>query len=151
MGRLWQTLILLRWKPLFAWLPVESVIRERQSEYYRVLVETDRRSDASLFVEFMLKAMLDTIKEAAASDPVSDQVTDRVKRLVKALAKGELGAAELMAFLGLSHKPTFRKNYLTPALEQGLIERTQPDSPRSPTQRYRLTGKGHGIVNETSL
>ncbi len=39
----------------------------------------------------------------------------------------------------------FRQNYLTPALEHGLIERTDPDSPRSPRQRYRLTAKGDAM------
>jgi hypothetical protein len=53
-----------------------------------------------------------------------------------------MGSGDLMQTLGLSHRPTFRNNYLNPALEGGWIERTQPDSPRSPTQRYRLTGKG---------
>ncbi|WP_366945176.1 Fic family protein, partial [Desulfoluna sp.] len=43
----------------------------------------------------------------------------------------------------LSHPPTFRKIDLNPTLEDEWIERTQPDSPRSPTQRYRLTRKGH--------
>lgn len=43
-----------------------------------------------------------------------------------------------MARLGLRHKPTFRKNYLNPALAAGLVEMTEPTSPRSPTQRYRL-------------
>jgi hypothetical protein len=49
----------------------------------------------------------------------------------------------LMEALNLSHRPTFRNNYINPALENEWIERTQPDTPRSPTQRYRLTGKGH--------
>lgn len=52
-----------------------------------------------------------------------------------------MGSNDLMQALGLSHRPTFRNNYLNPALEDEWIERTQPDSPRSPTQRYRLTGK----------
>ena len=47
-----------------------------------------------------------------------------------------------MESLGLSHRPTFRKNYLHPALEDGLIEMTMPESPRSPTQKYVLTDKG---------
>jgi hypothetical protein len=47
-----------------------------------------------------------------------------------------------MQALGLSHRSTFRENCLNPVLENKWIERTQPDSPRSPTQRYRLTGKG---------
>ena len=53
-----------------------------------------------------------------------------------------MGAAALMRMLGLSHRPTFRENHLDPALTGGWIERTQPDAPRSPTQRYRVTGKG---------
>jgi hypothetical protein len=59
-----------------------------------------------------------------------------------ALGISELGGNDLMRALGLSHRPTFRENYLKPALEDKWIERTQPDSPHSPIQRYRLTGKG---------
>jgi len=62
--------------------------------------------------------------------------------VLKALAGSDMGSSNLMTMLNLSHRPTFRKNYLNPALDEGWIERTQPDSPRSPTQRYRLTDKG---------
>ena len=62
--------------------------------------------------------------------------------LLKAIGDHELSSADLIKALGLSHRPTFRGNYLNPAMEGGWIERTQPDSPRSPTQRYRLTDKG---------
>ena len=55
-------------------------------------------------------------------------------------------AAELMASLELQHKPTFRNNYLHPALAAELIEMTQPDSPRSPSQKYRLTAKGKALL-----
>lgn len=48
----------------------------------------------------------------------------------------------LMKRLHLKHRPTFRANYLNPALEADLIEMTQPDAPNSPTQRYRLTKWG---------
>jgi hypothetical protein len=43
-----------------------------------------------------------------------------------------------MSLLGLSHRPTFQQNYLNPAIEAELIERTIPDKPKSPKQRYRL-------------
>ncbi|MFZ0611061.1 MAG: hypothetical protein WAM73_02365 [Desulfobacterales bacterium] len=82
------------------------------------------------------------IREAVATDQVGDQVTDQVAALIRAVGTGELGSNDLMQALGLSHRPTFRENYLNPAVEDEWIERTQPDSPRSPTQRYRLTGKG---------
>lgn len=48
---------------------------------------------------------------------------------------------ELMQLMGLTHRPTFQKNYLNPALDAGLIERTQPDKPKSPQQRYRISVK----------
>ena len=91
----------------------------------------------------MLGALRDAVREAVSTDHVGDQVTDQVAALLHALGGGELGSNDLMQVLGLSHRPTFRNNYLNPAIEDGWIERTQPDSPRSPTQRYRLTGKGH--------
>ncbi len=72
----------------------------------------------------------------------TDQVSDQVARLLRALSKQPLTNQALMLELVLNHRPSFRNNYLNPALDAGLIERTQPDSPRSPTQKYRLTAKG---------
>jgi len=144
MGRLWQTLILRQWRPLLAYLPVETVIRDRKEDYYRVLAEADREANATPFIELMLLVLLDSIQEAVAGDPVTDQVTDPVAEVIRAVAKGATGSRALMRSLGLSHRATFRKNYLDPALHGGWIERTQPDSPHSPTQRYRLTEKGRG-------
>lgn len=138
MGRLWQTLILRNWKPLLAYLPVETVIRDRQEDYYRVLAVADQQADATPFVEFMLGAL----RDAVSTDQVGGQVTDQVEALIRAIGTGEQGSNNLMQALGLSHRPTFRSNYLNPALEDEWIERTQPDSPRSPTQRYRLTLRG---------
>lgn len=137
-GRLWQTLILFRWKPLFAFLPVESVVHAHQSEYYEALSAADKAAEIAPFAEFMLEAILKAIP--APTEQVSEHVTDQVKRLVAALKNGKpLTAAELMKRLGLRHRPTFLKNYLQPALAAGLITMTQPHSPRSPTQRYCLT------------
>lgn len=62
MGRMWNTLLLYQWKPIFAWIPVESIIRERQADYYDALGQADSRADAAPFVEFLLQAILDTLK-----------------------------------------------------------------------------------------
>nr|WP_217734433.1 hypothetical protein [Advenella alkanexedens] len=57
-----------------------------------------------------------------------------------------MNRAELMLALELKDRVNFRDTYLQPALELGLIEMTQPDSPRSPTQKYRLTTLGKQIL-----
>ncbi|EPL60216.1 hypothetical protein B382_22485 [Stutzerimonas stutzeri B1SMN1] len=138
MGRLWQTLILSRWRPVLAYLPVETVIHDQQEAYYAALAAADKVAEATPFVEFMLDAMRQALLEAGQSDQVSDQVTDQVARLLQALPPGlALKSSELMLRLGLSHRPTFTKNYLKPALAAGLIEMTDPTSPRSPAQQYR--------------
>ncbi|MCW1923055.1 Fic family protein [Luteolibacter arcticus] len=143
MGRLWQSLALASWHADLAYLPVEHLISERQADYYAALGEADRRADASPFVEFMLSALRDAFDSLPTSDQVNDQVNDQVKSLVRHLSGSEeVTAAELMRRLDLKHRPSFRKNYLHPALVSGWIEMTDPSSPRSPAQRYRLTARG---------
>lgn len=59
------------------------------------------------------------------------------KRLVNVLGNEVLTTNEIMLRLGMTHKPTFRKNYLNPAIEMGLVEMTVPGKPRSRYQKYR--------------
>jgi len=51
-----------------------------------------------------------------------------------------------MKCIGLNHRPTFINDYLKPAIQAGFVEMTQPDSPKSPTQKYRLTTKGNALL-----
>jgi hypothetical protein len=104
------------------------------------LSAADQLAESTPFVEFMLQALSLALKEATQSEPVTDQVTDQVARLLLPLrGMGAMKVSELMEEVGLAHKATFRANYLKPALAAGLIEMTDPDSPKSPAQRYRLT------------
>ena len=138
-GRLWQTLILSRWRPLFALLPVESVVCDRQRDYYKALSQSDECANASVFVEFMLNAILDAMKEMELpAEQVTEQVTEQVKRLLKVMNKGTYSARELMAKLNLSHRPTFLYSYLRPALDAGLIVMTHSDTPCARNQKYKL-------------
>jgi ATP-dependent DNA helicase RecG len=57
-----------------------------------------------------------------------------------------MSRAEIMEMLGLRDRNSFSENYLIPALTNELIEMTQPDSPNSPTQKYRLTEKGKQML-----
>lgn len=85
----------------------------------------------------MMNIILDALSELDRTDQVNDQVSDQVKSLMECIKGDELSAAQLMEQLGLSHRPTFRKNYLHPALDSGLIEMTLPDKPNSRNQKYR--------------
>ena len=136
MGRMWHTLLLSQWNELFAWLPIEELIRERQQEYYDALAIADRKADCTGFVEMMMSIILDALTELE-TDQVDNQVSDQVKALLGCMGNDKLSAAQLMERLGLSHRPTFRKNYLHPALEMGLIEMTVPDKPNSRNQKYK--------------
>ena len=95
-------------------------------------------------------------RPATITDHVTDHVTDYVTdpriidtpigRLVFALI-GEMSRQQLMDRLELRHSPNFRDNYLDPAFNEGLIEMTIPDKPKSINQKYRLTAKGIELRN----
>ena len=85
-----------------------------------------------------LEIILKTIQASIDSDQVSDYVSDQVDKLLTVMNDQWLSSSEIMAKLDLSHKPTFRKNYLNPALEHGLVVMHDSDSPRSPKQKYRV-------------
>jgi Fic family protein len=137
MGRMWQTLLLSEWKPLFAWLPVETLISERQQEYYNVLAIADKAADSTAFIEFMLVIIRDALKELLHTEQVREQVTVQVENLLSVLGDETLPTREILKRLGLKHRPTFMVNYLRPALNLGLIKMTIPDKPNSNLQKYK--------------
>lgn len=145
MGRLWQTVILTRWKALFADVPVESLVHARQHDYYEAIRQSSADGESTRFIAFMLETILEALRVPTLSDQESDQVSDQEARLIGALRKGPKTAARLMADMGLSHRPTFRKNYLRPAMSAGLVEMTHPESPTHRNQKYRLTARGRRI------
>ena len=58
MGRFWQTLVLYNWSKYFSVIPLESIIRDKQQEYYRVLEECGACGESTLFIEFKLAAIV---------------------------------------------------------------------------------------------
>ena len=87
-GRLWHTLLLSKWNPAFAWLPVESIIHDRQEEYYAAINASNDAGESTVFIEFMLSAIKASLIDAInASDEVSDGATDKATMRRKQIEK----------------------------------------------------------------
>lgn len=80
-GRLWHTLLLSRWKSIFAWLPVESIIHDRQEEYYRAINASNLAGESTAFIAFMLSAIVEALAEAAETAGIAGkQSVDKLRR-----------------------------------------------------------------------
>jgi len=78
MGRLWQTVILRQYSPVFEFLPIESLIKARQSEYYRILGESDNKGDSTGFIEFLLQIINESLEELLTNQNVNLTSQDRI-------------------------------------------------------------------------
>ena len=77
-GRLWHTLLLSKWNPALAWLPVESIIHDRQQEYYAAINASNDAGESTVFIEFMLSAIKTSLMDAInTSDAMSDGKADK--------------------------------------------------------------------------
>lgn len=103
MGRLWQTLILSRWQPMLAFLPVETVIKNRQQDYYRLLSEADKRADCSAFIEFLLAAIQASLEEAITQQQAPQASKTRVKTPVKTRVKTRVKTEDQILALLSAH------------------------------------------------
>ncbi len=78
MGRLWHTLLLSKWNPMFAWLPVESIVHEHQREYYEAINSSNAAVSSTAFIGFMLSAIkASLIGVIKMSDEMSDVPKNR--------------------------------------------------------------------------
>ena len=138
MARLWQTALLTKWNKFFQYLPIESEIEKNQASYYRAIDDCNKIGNSNLFVEFMLSQINAALQESvrlASSDEGGASVY--VGRLLKAMKFGvSYSARDLMEKVGIKSMASFRKNYLEPGLDAGLIAMTVPSKPTSRNQRY---------------
>ena len=119
-GRLWHTLLLAKWKDFFLWIPIESIIHERQREYYNAINASNNAGESTIFVTFMLGLIRDILKELAGNSTVENYSTaeDKVIELVK--KNGRMSAAKMAEQLGLSARQVQR--ILRKLKDQGKIE-----------------------------
>lgn len=129
-GRLWQTVILKEWKEIFAWLPVETLIKENQKEYYSVLGASDSNANSTKFIEFMLSLILNTIEEIIETEKVTQKVSVKVtanqKKIIDAIKNNPyVTQDELANIVGIARKNIVAN--MKKLQENGLIKRIGAD------------------------
>lgn len=138
MARLWHTVFLYNWRKVFAYIPLESRIEKFQEDYYDVIAKCHINGNSDLFIEFILKQIDQILDDIIIQ--VNKSGADMSEYVIRMLNCMEYDipytANSIMKQLGLKSKETFRKNYMNPAMELGLVQMTLPDKPNSKNQRY---------------
>ncbi len=115
-GRLWQSLILQKWKEVFAWIPVETLVYENQEEYYKVLQHSDKVGDSTEFVEFMLGMIRNALKEISETHSqtnvvinIGKNVVTNEEKIIALLRKdGNMSANMLAVSVGVTERQAQR-------------------------------------------
>jgi len=122
MGRLWQTLLLMQQYPVFEYLPVESIVKQKQAEYYRTLSESDKKGNSTRFIEFMLGVILEALKGLLQSQSVTLHTADRIYLMKDKMGKNKFSRKDYMQHFKNISAPTASRD-LKWAVEQGLISK----------------------------
>lgn len=137
MGRMWQTALLSSEEKIFAYLPIESIIKERQQEYYEAIQYCNNSGDSNAFIEFMLDAICETLERTLKNDTDIRVLSPYIQKLLNIMEDDvPYSTKELLSLLELKSRASFKKNYLDPAMEQGVVNMTIPESPNSRNQKY---------------
>jgi Fic family protein len=138
MARLWQNVILSNWESIFEYIPIESQIIKYQDEYYNSIKECNLNGESTIFIEFMLKMIDEVMDDLMSSVSIQlNHVSMYVKKLIDVMEPGvQYKSSELMDLLSMKSRISFRDNYLNPAIDNGLIKMSLPDSPTSKNQTY---------------
>ncbi|MFA7492498.1 MAG: Fic family protein [Proteiniphilum sp.] len=122
MGRLWQTVILKEGYPVFEYLPVENLIKERQEQYYDALSKSDKMGESTHFIEFMLKILLESLEGLLSTQNVSLTNMDRIN-LFRQVVKDQFFTRKdyLLNFKEIS--PATASRDLRLATENRIIEK----------------------------
>lgn len=129
MGRLWHTLLLSKWSPVFAWLPVESVIHDNQSEYYNAINTSNDNGSSTVFIVFMLSviksALLETVSiTQSAAGSRSAQRTEIIREYLK--THEHIKNSDVQRLLSVSASTATR--ILRDAAANGILRRIRAGS-----------------------
>ena len=133
MGRLWQTVILKDAYPIFEFLPIESIIKARQHEYYESLVKSDNTGESTVFIEFMLEILLNSLEELLQIQNINLVNIDRIT-IFKSIVKEDYFTRKefLKNFREISSATASRD--LKFGVENGIIEKIGDKN----TAKYRF-------------
>ena len=120
LGRMWQTLLLMQWKPIFAWIPVETIVKEHQQEYYAAIMKSDHEASSTPFIVFMLGCLKEALDEMVKSNQKSNQKSDQ--KIISAMRDNPVVTIkDLQAITGLSESGV--KKIIRQLRADGIIER----------------------------
>lgn len=119
-GRLWQSVILNSFNPIFSLLPTESIVRDHQEEYYKAIEDATAQAQSTPFIEFMLEMILESIKNTLKSDQKSNYKSDQ-KVLALMKENSRITIHELMEKLSMSESGI--KKVIKKLKDEGSINR----------------------------
>ena len=135
MGRLWHTLLLSRWRPVLAWVPIESAIRRRQAEYYEALALSGANGSCESFLEVMLEAIREAVCPYARPKSAAD--AERARALAFLRDNPHATVTQLSQYLGRSKRSAERM--VARLKEEGSLKRQ--GSPRAGMWIVHATGR----------
>jgi len=137
-ARLWQNVILSNWEGLFEYVPIESEIKKFQEDYYKSIQHCNSAGESTEFIEFMLK-MIDEVLDSLIEGVNSkiNHISIYVKKLLDVMEPGNFyTTTELMKLLDMKSRVSFRKNYLVPAIDSGIVKMSIKNAPTNKNQTY---------------
>lgn len=141
MGRMWQTLLLYQENPVFGWLPVETIIANRQEEYYMAIQNSTKETNSAIFVEFMLTALAEAIAEfknnqGVVGSPIGAPLSKTEQDVLAAITKNPYATYQEIA--DKIHKtPKTIQRTINSLKDRNLISRIGSDK------------TGHWLINNT--
>ena len=140
-ARLWQTAILSHWEKAFTYLPIESMIKKNQEEYYTAIQNCNNAGNSNEFIEFMLKIISETIDEMMNSKEMKDKshllLSENESKVLECIKRNVIiGAKDIIEQTELSDSTVRR--ILRKFLQDGKIETTD-DNEKSPNKKYKMT------------
>ncbi len=120
MGRMWQTLLLMQWNPIFAWIPVETIVKEHQQEYYSAIAKSDSIASSTPFITFMLQCLKLALIEMQESNQKGNQKSNQ--KIVEAMRQNpSVTIRDLQDITGLSESGV--KKNIRQLRAEGIIAR----------------------------